>query len=64
MLIGCMVLNRIIDRNIDAENPRPARRHLASGKMSMSTAWTLALIFLGMLLLGAGMLNGVALVMS
>ena len=59
-----MTLNRIIDRNIDAENPRTAKRHLASGAMSMSTAWTLAVIFLGMLLLGAGMLNEVALAMS
>ena len=59
-----MTLNRIIDRNIDAENPRTAKRHLASGTMSMSTAWTLAAIFLAMLLLGAGMLNQVALKMS
>ena len=59
-----MTLNRIIDRNIDAENPRTAQRHLASGTMSMSTAWTLAVAFLGMLLLGAGMLNEVALAMS
>ena len=59
-----MTLNRIIDRNIDAENPRTAQRHLASGTMSMSTAWTLAVTFLGMLLLGAGMLNEVALAMS
>ena len=59
-----MTLNRIIDRNIDAENPRTANRHLASGTMSMSTAWTLAVIFLGMLLLGAGILNEVALAMS
>lgn len=59
-----MTLNRIIDRNIDAENPRTAKRHLASGTMSMSTAWALAAIFLAMLLLGAGMLNQVALMMS
>ena len=59
-----MTLNRIIDKNIDAENPRTAQRHLASGAMSMSTAWTLAVVFLGMLLLGAGMLNEVALAMS
>jgi 4-hydroxybenzoate polyprenyltransferase len=59
-----MTLNRIIDRNIDAENPRTAQRHLASGTMSISTAWTLAVVFLAMLLLGAGMLNEVALAMS
>ena len=59
-----MTLNRIIDKNIDAENPRTAQRHLASGTMSTSTAWILAAVFLGMLLLGAGMLNEVALMMS
>ena len=59
-----MTLNRIIDKDIDAENPRTAQRHLASGKMSLSTAWMLAIIFLIMLLVGAGMLNEVALMMS
>ena len=33
-----MGLNRIIDRNTDAENPRTANRHLASGSMSLKTA--------------------------
>tara|TARA_B100000767_G_scaffold76255_1_gene72839 strand:+ start:1392 stop:2288 length:897 start_codon:yes stop_codon:yes gene_type:complete len=59
-----MTLNRIIDREIDAANPRTAGRHLASGAMSMATAWQLALVFLAMLLIGAGMLNEVALMMS
>ena len=35
-----MTLNRIIDRNIDAENPRTANRHLASGTMSRPLTWT------------------------
>ncbi len=59
-----MTLNRIIDREIDAANPRTASRHLASGIMSLKTAWILAGIFLIMLLIGAGMLNDVALKMS
>ena len=33
-----MALNRIIDRDIDASNPRTANRHLVSGAMSMQTA--------------------------
>ncbi|MED6297591.1 MAG: UbiA family prenyltransferase, partial [Candidatus Thermoplasmatota archaeon] len=33
-----MALNRIIDRKIDAENPRTSGRHLASGTMRLSTA--------------------------
>ena len=59
-----MGLNRIIDRNVDAENPRTVGRHLASGTMSMRTAWTLCGVFLVMLLGSAAMLNQVALLMS
>ena len=59
-----MALNRIIDREIDANNPRTEQRHLASGTMSLQTAWTLAAAFLLMLLIGAGALNKVALMMA
>lgn len=59
-----MALNRIIDREIDANNPRTEQRHLASGAMSLRTAWTLATGFLVMLLIGAGALNKVALMMA
>ena len=59
-----MALNRIIDREIDANNPRTEQRHLASGTMSLQTAWTLAAVFLFMLLIGAGALNKVALMMA
>lgn len=59
-----MALNRIIDRDIDAANPRTEQRHLASGSMSVQTAWGLAAVFLVMLLVSAGMLNRVALMMA
>lgn len=59
-----MALNRIIDRDIDAANPRTQGRHLASGSMSLQTAWTLAGVFLLMLLISAGLLNEVALLMA
>tara|TARA_B100001996_G_C18667327_1_gene595367 strand:- start:960 stop:1892 length:933 start_codon:yes stop_codon:yes gene_type:complete len=59
-----MTLNRIIDREIDAVNPRTASRHLVSGSMSINTAWMLSIAFLSMLLLGAWQLNEVALMMS
>jgi len=59
-----MALNRIIDRDIDAANPRTQGRHLASGAMSLQTAWTLAAVFLVMLLVSAGLLNVVALMMA
>lgn len=39
-----MVVNRMADRRIDAENPRTARRAFAAGRVSMSAGWgTLAL---------------------
>ena len=59
-----MALNRIIDREIDAENPRTSSRHLPSGTMSIQAAWVLSGIFLAMLMFSAWMLNEVALKMS
>jgi 4-hydroxybenzoate polyprenyltransferase len=59
-----MTMNRIIDRDIDAVNPRTASRHLASGKMLMKTAYKLSSVFLIMLLFSAWQLNEVALMMA
>ncbi len=59
-----MGLNRIIDRDIDAANPRTAERHLATGTMSLDTAWRLCGIFLTMLVGGAWMLNPLCLYLS
>ena len=59
-----MSLNRIIDRGVDAENPRTSNRHLVEGTMSLNTAWGLCAVFLSMLVIGAWQLNTVALAMS
>lgn len=59
-----MTLNRIIDRDIDAANPRTAGRPLASGEMSTKTAYTLSAIFLILLCYSAWQLNIVALQMA
>ncbi len=59
-----MTLNRIIDKDIDAANPRTAERYLAAGGMEMSTAWYLSATFLFMLLIAASLLNEVALYLS
>ena len=59
-----MTLNRIIDRDIDAKNPRTESRHLVSGSMSVRTAWNLGAAFLIMLLFSAWQLNDVALMMA
>jgi 4-hydroxybenzoate polyprenyltransferase len=38
-----MAFNRIADREFDRENPRTAARHLPTGRISLSDAWTLCL---------------------
>ncbi len=58
-----MTLNRIIDRDIDAANPRTADRHLPSGSMSMQTAYALATMFLVLLVGATYLLNTIALSM-
>src|SRR4030095_9799916 len=35
-----MAANRIIDRHIDARNPRTSKRELVTGVVSVRTAWT------------------------
>lgn len=55
LIVLCMVLartwamlfNRIADRRFDAENPRTSRRALASGRLGVSQAWTIALASAG-----------------
>jgi 4-hydroxybenzoate polyprenyltransferase len=36
-----MAFNRIVDRKFDKENPRTARRHLATGEIGLGSAWML-----------------------
>jgi 4-hydroxybenzoate polyprenyltransferase len=52
-----MAANRIIDRHIDARNPRTANRELVTGAVSVRTAWTGAAVSLVVLLLAAALLN-------
>lgn len=50
-------LNRIIDRSIDAKNPRTAERVLPRGALSEKALWIFATAMLALLVLGAAMLN-------
>lgn len=52
-----MGINRIVDRHIDAKNPRTAVREMPSGKMSLKAAWLFTL-FMGGLYFGACALLG------
>jgi 4-hydroxybenzoate polyprenyltransferase len=40
---AAMGFNRIVDRQIDAKNPRTAARELPTGQVSLSAAWALTL---------------------
>ncbi|MER7624330.1 menaquinone biosynthesis prenyltransferase MqnP [Streptomyces sp. NPDC126503] len=59
-----MAVNRIIDREIDARNPRTAGRELVTGAVSVRSAWTGALIALVVFLGTAALLNPLCLVLA
>jgi 4-hydroxybenzoate polyprenyltransferase len=59
-----MAANRIIDRHIDARNPRTARRELVTGVVSVRTAWTGAVVALVVFVGAAALLNPLCLVLS
>jgi 4-hydroxybenzoate polyprenyltransferase len=50
-------INRIVDRDIDAANPRTASRHLPSGKLSVRELWIFAAATGALLVLAAAMLG-------
>jgi 4-hydroxybenzoate polyprenyltransferase len=59
-----MAANRIIDRRIDARNPRTAKRELVTGAVSVRTAWTGAAVALVVFLAAAALLNPLCLALS
>ncbi|GAA2128021.1 menaquinone biosynthesis prenyltransferase MqnP [Glycomyces algeriensis] len=59
-----MAANRIIDRKIDALNPRTAKRELVTGRVSLNTAYIGCAVSLAALLVSAGLLNPLCLWLS
>ncbi|GAA1152713.1 4-hydroxybenzoate octaprenyltransferase [Streptomyces hebeiensis] len=59
-----MACNRIIDREIDARNPRTAGRELVTGAVSVRSAWTGALIAVVIFLGAAALLNPLCLALA
>jgi len=59
-----MAANRIIDRHIDARNPRTARRELVTGAVSVQTAWIGAGVALSVFLVSAAALNPLCLTLA
>jgi len=72
LIVGCMVtarssamgFNRIVDRDIDARNPRTASRELPSGQISLGAAWAFTLGSAGVFVVLAGLLGWLTLVLS
>jgi 4-hydroxybenzoate polyprenyltransferase len=59
-----MAANRILDRHIDARNPRTASRELVTGVVSLRTAWGGALVALVVFLGAAALLNPLCLMLA
>jgi 4-hydroxybenzoate polyprenyltransferase len=59
-----MAMNRIIDRSIDARNPRTAGRELVTGAVSLRTAWIGSAVALAVFLVAAGALNSLCLTLA
>ncbi|WP_328917927.1 MULTISPECIES: menaquinone biosynthesis prenyltransferase MqnP [unclassified Streptomyces] len=59
-----MACNRIIDREIDARNPRTATRELVTGALSVRSAWTGALVAVVVFLGAAALLNPLCLALA
>jgi 4-hydroxybenzoate polyprenyltransferase len=59
-----MAANRVIDREIDARNPRTAGRELVTGAVSVRTASVGAAVALAVFLASAALLNLLALVLA
>ncbi len=61
---AAMTFNRIVDRDIDAANPRTAGRELPSGKLSVGFAWGFLFASVSIFLLAAWSLNWLTFVLS
>lgn len=61
---AAMTFNRIVDRDIDKQNPRTASRELPSGKLSVGFAWTFFFVAVALFLFAAYSLNWLTFALS
>lgn len=61
---AAMTFNRIVDREIDAQNPRTANRELPSGKLSVGFAWFFMYVAIGVFLFASYSLNWITFALS
>lgn len=59
-----MAFNRIVDREIDARNPRTSGRALPAGALSVGFVWAFTIVSAALFLTAAAMLNRLALMLS
>lgn len=59
-----MSLNRLVDKNLDALNPRTSNRALPRGDLKIKTVWMVVAVSLFFFVLSAAMLNKLALELS
>lgn len=59
-----MAFNRIVDRKIDASNPRTAKRELVTGTLSLRFAWGVALFAALLFLTASAMINHQTLILA
>jgi 4-hydroxybenzoate polyprenyltransferase len=61
---AAMGFNRIVDRHIDARNPRTARREIPAGVISLRAAWTMTVAATAVFVLAAAALGPLCLALS
>ena len=61
---GAMGLNRIIDRKIDADNPRTSKREIPAGKINVRDALFFTSLSLGLMVFAAYQLNPLCFMLS
>lgn len=61
---AAMTFNRIVDRDIDAKNPRTAAREIPSGKLSIGFAWAFLYVSIGVFILASYSLNWLTFALS
>ena len=61
---AAMGFNRIADAQIDAHNPRTARRAIPAGQLSMASAVSFVLFFAALFILAAGMISRLCLLLA
>lgn len=61
---AAMTFNRIVDRDIDAANPRTAARELPAGKLSTGFAWVFLYVSIGIFVTASYLLNWLTFALS